>query len=56
MSDDARQSTDTPSEAGGEQQSKSYDKIVEEVTERVLKLLREDLRLEQERRGKSGRR
>jgi len=53
MSDDARQNGNDTAQANS---SKEYDKIVEEVTERVLKLIREELRLEQERRGKSGRR
>lgn len=43
-------------ESSGEQQSKSYEQLVREITDRVWQLLREDLRHERERRGKAGRR
>lgn len=56
MAEGNSQTTTTDESSGGQQQSKSYEQLVREVTERVWQLLREDLRRERERRGKTGRR
>lgn len=56
MLDDNRADAIIPNESLGSEQAQSYERLVRDVTERVLQLLREDLRHERERRGKTGRR